>query len=269
MDLETLEKKRLWRCRAPIEGDLLTDDTSLEVGGILPTSEERKDVYESLIALMDDNDTIFISRESKTAPCNYYQTSLSNLGSEVTVTEFPHPQPDLQGVSKELVKYRRKDGVDLTANLYLPSNYDGTPRPTLFWAYPREFKDRKAAGQVKGSKHRFVQASWASPVHWAAKGWAVMDDFSLPVIGEGDAQPNDTFIEQIIMGATAAVEYAVSRGVCDADRCVCVCVFHLCTYLCGFILSLLPFSPVFSSFLQNDISTRPGVPWVAIRTVHL
>jgi dipeptidyl aminopeptidase/acylaminoacyl peptidase len=135
------------------------------------------------------------------------------------ITDFKHPQPDLIGITKELVQYKRGDGVELTANLYLPAKFDGTPRPTLFWAYPREFKDAKAAGQVKGSKHRFVSAHWASPIHWAAKGWVVMDDFSLPVIGEGDTQPNDTFIEQLVSGATAAVSYVTDRGVCDPRRC--------------------------------------------------
>lgn len=117
-----------------------------------------------------------ISRESKTMPRNYYlvSTNESSSSPEIQVTNFDHPQPDLLGVTKELVHYKRKDGVNLTANLYLPANYDNTPRPTLFWAYPREFKNVKAAGQVKGSKHKFVSASWGSPIHWAAKGWAIM-----------------------------------------------------------------------------------------------
>lgn len=213
-DTEETKTTRLWRCPAPVEGDL---DATKEVNGILP--EERKDVFETMVCLMADNDSILISRESKTTPRNYYLSKLSDATSEIQATAFEHPQPDLLGVTKELVQYKRKDGVDLTANLYLPADYDGTPRPTLYWAYPREFKDGKAAGQVKGSKHKFVSAHWASPIHWAAKGWAIMDDFSLPVIGEGDAQPNDTFIEQIVDGATAAVEYAKSRGVCDPARC--------------------------------------------------
>ena len=237
----------MWRCKAPVDGEL---DASKEVGGKLP--KEREDIFESLIFLLPDNETIMISRESKTMPRNYYlvSTKESSSSSEIQVTNFDHPQPDLLGVTKELVHYKRKDGVDLTANLYLPAKYDNTPRPTLFWAYPREFKNVKAAGQVKGSKHKFVSASWGSPIHWAAKGWAIMgkyifinnlpglhfswslnltsryvigllctDDFSLPVIGEGKAQPNDTFIEQIVMGATAAVDYATSRGVCDPKRC--------------------------------------------------
>jgi len=228
MNLESGTKERLWRCKAPKEGVLPDPGQGDQSGpsevsiGMAP--QDRDDVYETLVVILEDNKSILISRESKTTPTNYYLTSMSSLmslvsPSETTVTAFPHPQPDLIGVQKELVQYKRKDGIELTANLYLPSNYDGTPRPTLFWAYPREFKNSKAAGQIKGSKHRFVSAHWASPVHWAAKGWAVMDDFSLPIIGEGDAHPNDTFLEQIVSGATAAVEYVTKRGVCDPTRC--------------------------------------------------
>ena len=214
MDLDTHQKKRLWRCKPPKDGVL---DPSLEVGGKIP--KDRQDVFETLHTLMDDNVSMLITRESKTTPRNYYLKSLDNSFEEITVTNFPHPQPDLLGVSRELVHYQRKDGVELTANLYLPKDYDGTPRPTLFWAYPREFKNSKAAGQIKFSKHRFLQANWGSPVHWAAKGWVIMDGFSMPIIGEGDHHPNDSFIEQIVMGATAAVEYATSLGVCDPSRC--------------------------------------------------
>ena len=225
MNLETGAKERLWRCKAPKEGvlpDPEEDDplAPSEVGSRPIAPHERDDVYESFVLLLEDGDSILISRESKTTPTNYYMTSLSNPSSnETVITTFPHPQPDLMGVQKELVEYKRKDGVELSSNLYLPSDYDGTPRPTLFWAYPREFKNSKAAGQIRASKHRFVSAHWASPIHWAAKGWVVMDDFSLPIIGEGEAHPNDTFLEQIVSGATAAVEYVTNRGVCDPDRC--------------------------------------------------
>lgn len=224
MNLETGAKERLWRCKAPKEGDLPDPEQDdplapSEVGGRRPTTDEREDVYEYFVRLLEDDDSILISRESKTTPTNYYLTSLSNPSRETTISEFPHPQPDLIGVEKELVQYKRDDGVELTANLYLPSDYDGTSRPTLFWAYPKEFKNSKAAGQITGSKHRFVSAHWASPIHWAAKGWVVMDDFSLPIIGEGEAHPNDTFIEQIVSGATAAVEYVKNRGVTDPNKC--------------------------------------------------
>ena len=85
---------RLWRCTAPLEiegGEEL--DPSKEVGGVLPA--ERKDIYESLVVLLPDNDTIMISRESKTTPRNYYLTKLSDESkSEVQVTDREHPQPD-------------------------------------------------------------------------------------------------------------------------------------------------------------------------------
>ena len=123
---EDVTTKRLWRCVAPVDGEL---DPAKEVGGVLPT--ERKDEYESFVCLMEDNDTILISRESKVTPRNYYLTKLSDLTNENQVTAFEHPQPDLLGVTKELVQYKREDGVDLTCNLYLPANYDGTPRPTV------------------------------------------------------------------------------------------------------------------------------------------
>jgi dipeptidyl aminopeptidase/acylaminoacyl peptidase len=219
-NLESGETKRLWRCKAPKPlPDEEPLDPTKEVGGAVPSDAERDDVFESIVLLLDDCDTMLVSRESKITPRNYYLAKLSDPSYQVTVTSFPHPQPDFLGVTKELVHYMRKDGVDLTAKLYLPADYDSTPRPTLFWAYPQEFKDAKAAGQVQGSQHRFVSASWASPIHWAAKGWVVMDDFSLPVIGEGEAPPNDTFVEQIVDGASAAVEYAVARGVTDRNRC--------------------------------------------------
>jgi len=212
---EDIKTTRLWRCAAPLEGEL---DAAKEVGGVLPSV--RRDVYESLVCLLYDNETIMFSREGKIKPRNYFLTKLQDESkSEIQVTDVAHPQPDLLAITKELVQYKREDGVDLTADLYLPANYDGTPCPTLFWAYPREFKNAKAAGQLQGSKHRFVSAHWASPVHWAAKGWVIMDDFSLPVIGEGDVRPNDTFIEQIVSGAKAAVDYVTSRGVCDPKRC--------------------------------------------------
>lgn len=160
MHLESGAKERLWRCKAPTEG-ALPDPKHEEVGGTPLAPEDRQDVYESLVVLLDDEDSMLLSRESKTTPTNYYLASLSDSSKERTITTFPHPQPDLRGVEKELVKYQRKDGVELTANLYLPADYDGTPRPTLFWAYPREFKNPKAAGQVKGSQHRFVSAHYS------------------------------------------------------------------------------------------------------------
>jgi dipeptidyl aminopeptidase/acylaminoacyl peptidase len=50
------------------------------------------------------------------------------------------------------------------------------------------------------------------------RGYAVLDDPSIPIIGANGAQPNDTYIEQLIAGAQAAVDEVVRRGVGDRDR---------------------------------------------------
>ena len=113
---EETKTTRLWRCTAPValEGDEELDPTK-EVGGVLPT--ERKDIYESMVCLLPDNDSIMISRESKTTPRNYFLSKLSEEGKEVQVTDFEHPQPDLLGITKELVQYKRDDGVELTGKI--------------------------------------------------------------------------------------------------------------------------------------------------------
>jgi dipeptidyl aminopeptidase/acylaminoacyl peptidase len=65
-------------------------------------------------------------------------------------------------VHKELVTYKRKDGIDLSFTLYLPAGYDRVkdgPLPTILWAYPREFNDPSMAGQVSGSPYTFTRIS--------------------------------------------------------------------------------------------------------------
>ena len=137
------------------------------------------------------------------------------------MTNFSHPQPELKDTATELITYERADGVALTAQLYLPRGYDPQrdgPRPVLMWAYPREFKDATAAGQVEGSPFSFIRASWSRPTMWLAEGWVVLEKFAMPILGEGDAEPNDTFVEQVVMNAEAAVSELVRRGVGERGR---------------------------------------------------
>jgi dipeptidyl aminopeptidase/acylaminoacyl peptidase len=41
-----------------------------------------------------------------------------------TCNKFPEPFEGLKGVHKEVITYKRNDGVTLTGNLYLPAGYD-------------------------------------------------------------------------------------------------------------------------------------------------
>ena len=119
------------------------------------------------------------------------------------VTQFLHPMPALKNVRKELIRYARADGVPLTATLYLPPGYqpkDG-PLPLLMWAYPREFKSADAAGQVKDSPYRFVRVNPQTALPMLVQGCAVLDGPTMPIIGEGDLEANDTYVEQLVSTA--------------------------------------------------------------------
>jgi dipeptidyl aminopeptidase/acylaminoacyl peptidase len=119
-----------------------------------------------------------------------------------------------------VLKYTREDGVALAADLYLPPGYkkeDG-PLPTLLWAYPVEYKSKANAGQVRGSRYTFTRISWGSPVFWAMRGYAILNNATIPIVGEGEAEPNDTYIQQLVGSAKAAIDQGVALGVVDKTR---------------------------------------------------
>ncbi|MGD8237051.1 MAG: prolyl oligopeptidase family serine peptidase [Armatimonadota bacterium] len=193
-DVATRITRRLWRSRAPH--------------------------YERAITFVDaDHRTLLTRRESPDEPPNYFLRSLD--GDEPSqLTHFPHPAPALTGVQKELIRYEREDGIKLTAKLYLPRAYaaaDG-PLPLLMWMYPREFRSPDAAGQVDDSPYRFVTPGWSSPLVWLALGYAVLDGPTMPIVGGGDEEPNDTYVEQLVSSARAAVDEVVRRGVAERGR---------------------------------------------------
>ena len=177
--------------------------------------------YENPVEILDvDKGMLLTLRESQTEPPNYFVRDL-NSGELEQKTDFPNPTPQLEGITKEMITYKRADGVDLTGTLYLPAGYDKDrdgPLPVLMWAYPTEFKSKKDAGQVQDSPYRFTRVGWWSPMMFLTRGYAVFDDPSMPIIGEGDVEPNDTFVEQLVSSAQAAVNLLVDRGVGDRDR---------------------------------------------------
>eukprot|EP00802_Teleaulax_amphioxeia_P004870 Tamp_04874.p1 GENE.Tamp_04874~~Tamp_04874.p1 ORF type:complete len:973 (-),score=164.66 Tamp_04874:223-2871(-) len=135
------------------------------------------------------------------------------------ITAFPHPQPALLGVKKELIKYNRTlDGLELSGMLYTPAGYEATrdgPLPTLLWAYPREYKTAASAAQVTGSPYKFILVPRTSPLLWLTRGFAVLDNPSMPIVGENGEEENDRFVEQLVANAEAAVSELVRRGVSD------------------------------------------------------
>ncbi len=177
--------------------------------------------YERTIDIISKKaDKIITLRESEKEPPNYFIRDLKK-GTLTAISDFPHPQPDLIEVNKEIIKYKREDGVDLTAVLYTPAGYDKNsdgPLPVLMWAYPREYKSAKNAAQVKGTPYSFTRVSSGSPIFWVLRGYAVMTNTEMPIIGEDEKEPNDSFREQLVMNAKAAIDKIVGMGVGDRNK---------------------------------------------------
>jgi len=177
--------------------------------------------YEVPIDLLDgDEGKLLTRRESNDEPPNFFIRDLDD-GTADAVTDFPHPYPELAGIQKEVIQYEREDGVMLTATLYLPAGYDPQrdgPLPTFVWAYPVEFKSADAAGQRTDSPYQFKYVGYSGAVPWVTRGYAILDDASMPIVGEEDAEPNDTFREQLVASAEAAIREGVRRGVVDPER---------------------------------------------------
>ena len=137
------------------------------------------------------------------------------------LTNYQDPAPQLAQLQKELVQYQRADGVKLSATLYLPPNYDVNrdgALPCVFWVYPEEFKDREFAGQVTTATNTFSRPMRDSVLFLLTQGYAILSGPTIPIVGEGDTEPNDTYVEQLIAGAEAAVNYVVKRGIADPNR---------------------------------------------------
>ncbi len=180
--------------------------------------KSKRDYYEEPL-FFNNTGTVYVSRESAKDAPNVFAIDLKRK-KEQQITHFTDPYPSLANVQKTLLSYPRKDGLSLSATLYVPEGFKkgDQPLPVLIWAYPREFKTKEAAGQVKGSPHRYPRLAFRSPVYWVTQGYAVLDQADMPIVGEGDHEPNDTFVEQITDNANALIDYVVDMGVADRDR---------------------------------------------------
>lgn len=174
-----------------------------------------KDKKEDLMSIEDfKKGDVLVMIQSKNDYPNYYFRNIKS-GKLTPITAFQNPFESIKNVYKEVIKYKRKDGVDLSGTLYLPANYDRTKKeklPLLIWAYPAEFKDKNSAGQSDKNPNEFTFPNYGSFVYWVTKGYAVLDDASFPIIGEGTTEPNDTFITQLVDDAEAAINAVDNLG---------------------------------------------------------
>jgi dipeptidyl aminopeptidase/acylaminoacyl peptidase len=178
--------------------------------------------YETVVGLVTTDAARVVTRhESRSDAPNVFTRDLK-ANERVALTTYADPAPPLKGAKAEMVTYQRKDGVQLRATIYTPPGW--TPAqgklPALLWAYPREFTDARTASQVTGSAFRFTTPGW-STLHllFLLQGYAVIDDATMPIVGSGETA-NDTYVEQLVSSAQAAVDKAAAMGIVDPDRVV-------------------------------------------------
>jgi len=173
--------------------------------------------YETFVSLISDKGFSFITRkESLDSPPNLFRRA--GRAAPVPLTNFTDPAPQIRGIKKQLVRYKREDGVDLSFTLYLPADHKpGQKLPTVVWAYPLEFTDASTAGQVTGSTNRFTTIGGYSHLFFVMHGYAVLDNATMPIVGDPETV-NDTFVQQVVSSAKAAIDKGVEMGVVDPER---------------------------------------------------
>ncbi len=203
LDLKTLKSERLFR----------SDNTSFE---------------RFLSFTGPDTKTFLTWHQSPTDPPNAFARTLGKsvadapngeavfASTSVAITHVPDPTPEVRAIKKRLVKYKRNDGLDLSFTLYTPPGYqEGTRVPTILYAYPLDYADASKAGQVSGSQETFTQLRQYRLLLLA--GYAIIDNASFPIVGD-PKKAYDTYLEQLVADAKAAVDEAVRLGVADLDR---------------------------------------------------
>jgi dipeptidyl aminopeptidase/acylaminoacyl peptidase len=192
MSLKTMKIERLFECQDP--------------------------AYESFVDFSGASRTkIITSYETKTDPPNYCLYDLKTK-KRTALTEFKDPAPQLTGIQRERVTYKRADGLELSGTLYLPPGHKpGTRLPVVVWAYPMEYDTAAVAGQIRGSVNRFTFFRGTSQLFFVTQGYAVLDNAEMPVVGDPQTV-NDTFVQQIVSNAEAAIRKLDEMGVGDPKR---------------------------------------------------
>ena len=196
-DLKTQKTERLYTSPYTDKKETLVDAVNLEKGKVL------------------------VRIESPNEYPNYYFRNIKKKNDLTPVTSFDNPYKSLQDVHKEVITYKRDDGLELEGTLYLPVGYDKAKKekkPMLLWAYPREFKDKNSASQSTSNPNEFIYPYYGSPIYWVARGYVVLDDAAFPIVGEGEEEPNDTFRSQLVGNAKAAIDAVDALGYIDRNR---------------------------------------------------
>jgi dipeptidyl aminopeptidase/acylaminoacyl peptidase len=205
------------------------DRYNLETGETTRLFHSPADAHEAVICFAGGSadqvvvwaDQVVVWHQSKTEPPNLRVTA-AGAGSAAPrlLTDWPDPHPTVTQMEKRLMLTDRGDGVKLSGMLYLPPGYepdrDG-PLPLVIWAYPLDYGDAGTAGQVRVTSTRFTRLNSADPAWFGLRGYAVLANATMPVIGDQETK-NDTYVEQTVAAAAAHINAVVECGVGDPAR---------------------------------------------------
>jgi dipeptidyl aminopeptidase/acylaminoacyl peptidase len=205
------------------------DSFDLTTGKSRRLFRSSKDAFEYFVSFPNDStDALLTWRQTPSEPPNLM---LRTLGAAVpnaakgesivastarAITQIPDPTPAVRAIKKRLVTYKRKDGVDLSFTLYTPPDYkEGTRVPAILYAYPLDYANAKTAGEISGSEQTFTRLGDYRLL--LLSGYALIDNAAFPIVGDPQ-KAYDTYIDQLVDDAQAAVDKAVELGVVDRDR---------------------------------------------------
>lgn len=175
------------------------------------------DGLESVVDLLTSDARLLLTRrESPEDPPNYFVDDA--LGHDaLQLTHYSHPAPELKDAQRLALRYQRADGYSLSSSLYLPPHTDASePLPLVVWAYPRRLGENGDPAAMH-NREGFMTINRAFKLVFLLRGYAVMDDVSMPIIGS-NSDANDTFVQQVVANAEAAIGAATQTGVIDPNR---------------------------------------------------
>jgi len=168
-------------------------------------------MHEAPVALLDEN-RLLLRRESPRQPPHW---RVADPASGTARAIGVPPAPTVAD-TRELA-YRRGDGLALKATLYLPPGGAAEPPPLVLLAYPEDHLSAEAAAQAPADALRWRAPFLGGPAAWTAQGYAVLMG-GMPVVARPLEAPNDTYAEQVVDNAHAALDELARLGLADTKR---------------------------------------------------
>ncbi|MFC7339169.1 alpha/beta hydrolase family protein [Haloferula chungangensis] len=187
----------------------------LDSGETRSLFRSKRGVYDPVLAVLDDQGEVLLTRqESASLPPTLLRVE---KGENAVLYRKPEPYPQLSKLRRERIEYTRKDGMPLSALLYLPEDADEKkPLPTLIWIYPREFQGTALVDLLDVRHFQHHRIKGVSPVAAVLAGYAVIQYPSIPVVHEGEE--SEDYLPELLASSDALLDYLVENGISDSDR---------------------------------------------------